>query len=148
MQVMLWCVPFWKQKSAINSLEIAIHCYLNSSILYLWKEYCTKKWNFPLRIWLHLLKKSLMENFIFGAVQIVAKNILWLVQRCSSSSDWCFSIVSNKAEVFHWLQQDRYFSVGSNKTELFPLVPTRQRFFHWFQQDRGFPLVPTRPRFS
>ena len=28
---------------------------------------CTlhKKWNFPLRIWSHLLKKSLMENFIF-----------------------------------------------------------------------------------
>ena len=27
-----------------------------------------KKWSFPLRIWSHLLKKSLMENFIFRAV--------------------------------------------------------------------------------
>ena len=29
---------------------------------------CTKKWSFPLRIWSHLLKKYLMENFIFCAV--------------------------------------------------------------------------------
>ena len=27
-----------------------------------------KKWSFPLRIWSHLLKKSLLENFIFCAV--------------------------------------------------------------------------------
>ena len=27
-----------------------------------------KKWSFPLRIWLHLLKKSLMENLIFCVV--------------------------------------------------------------------------------
>ena len=27
-----------------------------------------KKWNFPLRIWSHLLKKSLMENFLFCPV--------------------------------------------------------------------------------
>ena len=29
-----------------------------------------QKWSFPLRIWLHLLKKSLMEKFIFCGVFI------------------------------------------------------------------------------
>ena len=30
-----------------------------------------KKSSFPLRIWSHLLKKSLMENFIFCAVSVM-----------------------------------------------------------------------------
>ena len=30
--------------------------------------HCTKKWSFPLRIWSHLLKKSLIENFMFCVV--------------------------------------------------------------------------------
>ena len=52
---------------------------------------CTKKWSFPLRIsslnvtfsflriWAHLLKKSLMENFIFCAVVVSILYTFWLL---------------------------------------------------------------------
>ena len=36
-----------------------------------------------LRIWLHLMKKSLMENFIFCAVKKVQQNKNWLYQSTS-----------------------------------------------------------------
>ena len=51
-------------------------------------SHCTKKWSFRLRIsshllriWSHLLKKSLMENFIFCAVSSISLfhlNNIWL----------------------------------------------------------------------
>ena len=47
--------------------------------LFVIKKYVAlhKKWIFPLRIWSHLLKKSLMENFIFCAVFITVLAALW-----------------------------------------------------------------------
>ena len=55
-----------------------------------------KKWSFPLRIssvnvtksagnWSHLLKKPLMENFIFCAVQTFQNNCIFLIKK-----DWHF----------------------------------------------------------
>ena len=40
-----------------------------------------KKWSFPLRIWSYLLKKSLIENFIFCAVTVLV--ILLVVKQKS-----------------------------------------------------------------
>ena len=61
--------------------------YLNGFCCF---KYCTKKWSFPLRIkcdkicrklriWSHLLKKSLTENFIFCAVKLMKVHMLSFV---------------------------------------------------------------------
>ena len=49
------------------------------TFLFVIKKYVSlhKKWIFPLSIWSYLLKKSLMENFIFCAVFITVLAALW-----------------------------------------------------------------------
>ena len=49
-----------------------------------------KKWSFPLRIWLYLLKKSLMENFIFCAVSFAGIAWSWRKSRDFEKEEFIF----------------------------------------------------------
>ena len=76
----------WSVSGTFNSLIIDLHHERSSRNFKISQATLHKKWRFPirissvnvtksavvrrkLRIWSHLLKKSLMENFIFCAVQ-------------------------------------------------------------------------------
>ena len=52
-------------------------------LLWLWVKYSAQKMKiFPLRIWSHSLKKSLMKNFIFCAVHLLREviELLWKIK--------------------------------------------------------------------
>ena len=80
-----------------------------------------------LRIWLHLLKKSLMENFFFCAVNVHIMFILYLLSRSKGQS--CFMQFAKECNYF---RVTCLFLAVYNKQDKVPLTRVNHLVFFIF----------------
>ena len=84
-----WSGMLWHIRT-LPYLEPKIHSDTAQKVKFSIKDFSSKydQSRSFIRIWSHLLKKSLMENFIFCAVRTLSRHILVFSERCVTFAWW------------------------------------------------------------